>query len=134
MSLYHCIMSKTILVVEDTADLLIHITEVLQMEGWQVSCASNGEEALTKLVSSNPDLIITDLMMPEINGFDFIKLVRANVRWKEVPILVFSALPVHENEKIVFDLGANSYLKKPCTLDALVELVNQLMVDSLNRQ
>lgn len=125
-SLYPCRMAKIILVVEDTTDLLTSIVEVLHMEGYEVSHASNGREALSQLSILNPDLIITDLMMPEMNGFDFIGQVRENAKWKGILILVYSALPKNENEKKVLDLGADAYLKKPSTLEALVELVHQL--------
>lgn len=122
-------MPKHILVVEDTADLRTNIVELLRMEEYFVSYAMNGNEALGLLENIRPDLIITDLLMPEINGFDFIARVRENVQWKRVPILVFTAMPPHENEEKVLQIGANSYLKKPSTLDDLVEAVKKLLND-----
>ena len=120
-------MPKRILIVEDTADLLAHIVELLRMEGYLVTAVSNGREALKLLAKIQPDLIITDLLMPEMNGFDFIGQVRGHAIWNKVPILVFSAMPPHENEKKVLELGANSYLKKPATLETLIEAVNKLI-------
>ncbi len=120
-------MPKQILIVEDTADLRHNIVEVLSMEGFTVSDSANGEEALVLLETINPDLIITDLLMPKMNGFDLIQNIRQNIQWKNIPILVFSATPPIENEKRVLELGANSYLKKPSTLEALVDVVNKLI-------
>ncbi len=120
-------MTKKILLVEDTTDLRNNMIEVLLMEGHEVSGAANGGEGLTLLKKMKPDLIITDLLMPKINGFDFIKQVRESAKWKNVPILVFSAMPAQENEKKVLELGANVYLKKPSTLEVLVDVVNKLI-------
>ena len=120
-------MTKKILVVEDTIDLRNNIIEVLTMEGYEVSGAVNGKEGLTLLKKMKPDLIITDLLMPKINGFDLIKQVRENTKWKNVPILVFSAMPAQENGEKILELGANAYLKKPSTLEVLVEVVNKLI-------
>jgi len=120
-------MPKCIVVVEDTAALRASIVELLQMEEYKVSYASHGKEALALLEKVKADLIITDLLMPEMNGFDFIARVRENAKWKSIPILVFSAMPAHENEEKILRMGANSYLKKPSTLDDLLEAVNKLI-------
>jgi DNA-binding response OmpR family regulator len=124
-------MPKHIVIVEDTADLRVSIVELLRMEGYSVSSAMHGEEALTLLqkINPTPNLIITDLLMPEMNGFDFIARVRKNIKWQSVPILVFTAMPPHENEEKVLEMGANSYLKKPSTLEDLVEAVKKLTTD-----
>ena len=116
------------MVVEDTADLLAGIQELLLKEGYQVSAVRNGVKALKLLPLARPDLIITDLLMPEMNGFDLIRKVREETIWDAIPILVFSAMPAQENEKIVFDLGANSYLKKPGTVEALLVAMNKLLI------
>ena len=120
-------MSKKILVVEDTADLLDNIIDVLQSEGFAVLSASNGDEALERLSLELPALIITDIMMPGINGFELITKVRKNTRWQHIPILVFTAVPPEGNMEKAFELGASAYLTKPSTLDALVNTVNKLV-------
>ena len=122
-------MAKRILVVEDTAHLRENILELLSMEGYSVSSAQHGREGLSLLQESMPDLIITDLRMPEMDGFDFIARVRENKLWNGIPILVFSAMPPHENEKIILRLGANAYLKKPSALEDLVTAVKKLIDD-----
>ena len=120
-------MRKQILLVEDTIDLRANLLELLVMEDYLVTESANGEEAVHKMKKNIPDLIITDILMPKMNGFDFIKVVRENAKWKNVPILVFSATPSRENEKKVLELGAIAYLQKPSTLDALVNIVNKLI-------
>jgi DNA-binding response OmpR family regulator len=120
-------MKKQILLVEDTVDLRINLSELLKMEDYLVFESQNGEEAMLMLENINPHLIITDLLMPKMNGFDFIQNVRKNPKWKNVQIIAFSAMPAQENEKKVLELGANVYLKKPSTLDALIDVVNKLL-------
>jgi DNA-binding response OmpR family regulator len=120
-------MPKKIILVEDTADLRNNMAELLTMEKYEVLEAANGAEAMALLKRIIPDLIITDLLMPTMDGFDFIKAVRQNPNYKNVPILVFSATPAHTSEKKVLELGANAYLKKPSTLENLVSSVNKLI-------
>ena len=120
-------MPKHILVVEDTPALRTNIVELLRMENYSVSYANHGKEGLARLEETNTDLIITDLMMPEMNGFDFIARLRENPQWQQIPILVFTAMPAHENEEKVLRMGANSYLKKPSTLEDLLESVKKLI-------
>jgi CheY-like chemotaxis protein len=120
-------MPKQILIVEDTVDLMKNIFELLGMEGYQVTCAMNGKEALNQLKKTTPDLIITDLIMPVMDGFELIKQIRKNPALNSVPILVFSAMPPLEAEKKIKELGANSYLKKPSTLEFFVDAVNKLI-------
>ena len=62
-----------------------------------------------------------------MNGFEFINHVRENPDWKEISILVFSAMPLHENEKKILELGANHYLKKPSPLTALLDVVHKII-------
>lgn len=120
-------MSRHILVVEDTIDLRINIIELLHMEGYKVSWAAHGKQAIQLLEKIKPQLIITDLLMPELDGFELIEYVREQTHWKKIPILVFTAMPAHENEMKVLKLGANSYLKKPSTLDELLTEVKKLL-------
>jgi len=120
-------MTKQILLVEDTTDLRINMAELLTMEKFVVFEAGNGLEAMKLLERILPDLIITDLLMPIMDGFDLIRGVRGNPKYKSVAILVFSATPAHESEKIVLELGANAYLKKPSTLQNLISAVNKLI-------
>lgn len=121
-------MNKHILIVEDTKDLLANIQELLAMEGYDVWTANNGKEGLQVLNKVVPHLIITDLLMPILDGFEFIRCVRALPSLDHVPVLVFSAMPSEENEAKVLKLGANYYLKKPSTLEALLEAVTKLIL------
>ncbi len=120
-------MGKHILVVDDTVSLLTQIVEVLKMEGYFITSASNGHAGLMLLKKIKPDCIITDLLMPKMDGFEFITRIRSNLAWNHIPIMVFSAMPAHENEERILALGANLYLKKPSMLETLVTTVHNLL-------
>jgi CheY-like chemotaxis protein len=120
-------MRKHILVVEDTPDLLANIVDVLEMEGYSVSQSANGAEAIKVCQKRVPDLIITDLLMPKMNGFELIDQVRSKMNWSAIQILVYSAMPPVVNRKIVLTKGANFYLKKPSSVQSLITAVHQLI-------
>lgn len=101
--------------------------ELFLMEGFSVWTANNGKEGLAILDEAKPHIIVTDLLMPLVNGFDFITRVRAQETWKHIPILVFSAMPIKENKDKLLKMGVNDYLMKPSTLDNLLDAVTKLM-------
>ena len=103
-------MSKKIMVVDDEPRLVSVVEAYLKQEGFDVATASNGQEALFTARESKPDLIILDLMMPEMDGFEF---MRAHRREAETPIILLTA-KVEEDSKIIgLELGADDYVTKP---------------------
>lgn len=118
-------MPKLILIAEDTPDLLHQIRESLQMEGYEVISGDNGATALNLLSESTPDLIVTDLRMPVMDGFEFIRRVRENHQWNKIPILVFSSSPISEYEGRARGIGANQFLVKPCSMETFLQAVTK---------
>lgn len=103
-------MSKTILVVDDTASLRRMVQSYLTQEGFRVLTAADGREALLLARQERPDLIILDLMMPQMNGYDFL---RAYSKEGSAPIIVLTAR-VDESDKVLgLELGADDYVTKP---------------------
>jgi DNA-binding response OmpR family regulator len=103
-------MAKKILVVDDKAELRTLLKSYLSQEGFEVATASNGQEALYVARYEKPDLIILDLMMPEMGGYDF---MRAYSREANTPIIILTA-KLEENDKVVgLELGADDYVTKP---------------------
>jgi DNA-binding response OmpR family regulator len=103
-------MAKTILVVDDTASLRRMVQSYLTQEGFRVVTAADGHEALLVARQEQPDLIILDLMMPEMNGYDFIRAYNKDGR---APIIVLTAR-LEENDKVLgLELGADDYVTKP---------------------
>jgi DNA-binding response OmpR family regulator len=103
-------MAKTILVVDDTASLRRMVQSYLTQEGFRVVTAADGHEALRVARQERPDLIVLDLMMPEMNGYDFIRHYSRDGR---APIIVLTAR-LEENDKVLgLELGADDYVTKP---------------------
>ena len=103
-------MSKTVLVVDDTASLRRMVQSYLTQEGFRVVTAADGYEALSVARHEQPDLILLDLMMPNMGGYDFI---RAYNKEGQAPIIVLTAR-IEENDKVLgLELGADDYVTKP---------------------
>jgi DNA-binding response OmpR family regulator len=123
-------MSKKVMIVEDTADLLKNISEFLTMDGFDVISCINAQIAIDKLKDEIPDLIITDLSMPVMDGFEFIEKIRTNLLLANIPVAIFSARPMHENEARAISLGVAKYIKKPCPPDELLLSIHEVLKTS----
>jgi two-component system sensor histidine kinase/response regulator len=106
-------VGETILVLDDNYDLLTNIELILEMEGYQVLSACSGSEALTLLDQTRPDLIISDIMMPEIDGYEFYQRVRQNPELLTVPFIFLTAKGEREDIRFGKRLGVDEYLTKP---------------------
>lgn len=103
-------MAKTIMVVDDEKRLVSLVESYLNQEGYRVVTAFNGREALSVARSEKPDLIILDLMMPEMDGHEFIERYR---RDEQTPIILLTARVEEEEQVIGLELGADDYVTKP---------------------
>lgn len=123
----------TVLVVEDEKLLNDFITNVLEREGYKVQRALDGEEALQKIAESKPDVVILDLMLPKVNGFEVYRKIHSDERFKEIPVIICSALgrrSLHEDQKSVLG-GIMAYFTKPFDLKDLLSRV-KVAVESKN--
>ncbi len=112
---------------EFCVSLLENLRELLLMEGYAVAAATNGIEALGELEKEVPDLIITDLVMPQMDGFTFIREVKKQARLRRIPILIFSAKPMEEDGKRIAELGADSFVLKPSSTEVILDSVTALI-------
>lgn len=120
----------TILLVEDDSNLREIYGARLEAEGYKIASASDGEEALAASVRDKPDLIISDVMMPKISGFDMLDILRSTPETKNVKVIMMTALGQDEDRKRGEELGADRYLvKSQVTLEDVVNLVHQLLGD-----
>lgn len=113
-----------ILAVDDEQDILNSIRLVLEMEGYEVQTAHNPIEALQLMEECQPDLIISDINMPQMNGHDFFAQVRQNEEWITIPFIFLSTLNSPENVRTGYQLGADHYLPKPFSVEDLTIAVN----------
>jgi CheY-like chemotaxis protein len=120
-------MTKKILLVEDTIEALYNLRDLLRLEGFEIITATNGTDALLKLYSYTPDLIITDLRMPQMDGFELIEKVKKTAMLQSIPIIVFSANGSKENETRSILLGAHSFLKKPSSIEAILRSIHAVL-------
>jgi len=117
-------MSKTILVVDDAESLRTMVKSYLTQEGYRVVTAANGREALFVARQERPDLILLDLMMPELGGFEFIS---AHNRDGDAPIIILTA-KLEESDKVLgLELGADDYLTKPFSLRELTARIRAVL-------
>lgn len=121
-------MSHKVLIIEDDDFLRSLAVTKLEKEGFAVTMAANGQEGLAQVTTTAPDLIILDLMLPIMSGFDVLKTLKASDTTKNIKVIVFSNLGEESDIKTCLDLGANDYLVKAnFTLDELVEKIKELL-------
>jgi DNA-binding response OmpR family regulator len=124
-------MNKKILLIEDTSDLLLNLGDFLSMEGFTVFSCLSGRLAIKQLeLGEMPDLIVTDLSMRDMDGFDLIEWIRNSKHISHLPIAIFSARPILENQPRALALGVACYITKPCTPDDFVRSILQLLKDN----
>ena len=103
----------TVLLVDDHLPLLRNMAFLLEITGFTTLTASNGAEALQIMDACSPDLIISDVRMPIMDGYDFLKAVREDSRWQQTPFIFSSACYDLDDVLFGLDMGANDYLPKP---------------------
>ena len=106
-------MKKVILIADDSPTIRKFVSFSLKMKGFDIIAVNDGMEALEVLPKENIDLLITDLNMPNIDGFELIKSIRENQDYSEMPIIILSSLGANEEIERGISTGANSYLVKP---------------------
>lgn len=121
-------MSRKICIVEDTPDLLENLVDFLSLEGYDVVSCVNGVEALEKLAHYTPDVIITDLWMPVMNGFELIDKIKANPAWRTIPIVVFSAAPLQASERESLNAQIDGFIIKPVNMENFLDAINEYFI------
>ncbi len=121
-------MNGKILLVEDEPDLAMIIADTLRQQAYDVAIASNGEEGLSKFREGRFDIVIADVMMPKMDGFEMAKRIRMSSA--TVPLLFLTAKGSIDDVERGFDIGANDYLRKPFELRELIVRVRALLTPS----
>lgn len=106
-------MKRVILIADDSPTIRKFVAVALSVKGYEIITCSDGMEALEKLPNNKIDLLITDLNMPNVDGFQLIRSIRSNEEYKDLPIIVLSSLGNNEDIHRGLECGANSYLIKP---------------------
>jgi class 3 adenylate cyclase len=128
-------MPSRILIVEDAPANIQTLSTILKERGYQVSIATHGRQALEVLERIRPDLILLDIMMPEMDGFETCRRIKASTDWREIPIIFLTAKTDTGDIVRAFEMGAVDYVTKPFNAHELLARVNtHLTIDQLHRE
>jgi CheY-like chemotaxis protein len=120
----------SVLIVDDEPDFCQVVKEILSIDGMQVSEAHSVIQALATLAHSAPDLVLTDVMMPDIDGLDLVRSLRSEPSWSAIPAVVVSARVLEEDREAALQAGANAFLPKPFTARELRETIRPLLASA----
>jgi DNA-binding response OmpR family regulator len=123
-------MGKKIMVVDDEQDILSSVGQMLELNGYEVIKASDGRDCLDKLysLSINPDLILLDIMMPVVSGWDVVAKLKENSKWKSIPIVFLTA----KGDAMSVGMGglsARDYIVKPFDVKNLILRIKKILKD-----
>lgn len=116
---------KQIIIVDDDASILELFRDVLEGYGYDVKTFTRGWEALQAVSREHPDLIILDIMMPRVNGYEVCQIIKENSNTSHIPIIFLTALSHQEALRWAAEGGANDFLVKPCTPERLLKHVKR---------
>jgi len=116
-----------LLLVDDEPSIVKMVGKRLEIEGFEVLIAMDGQEALAKAQAELPDLIILDLMLPKLNGYEVCTMLKQDTRFQQIPIVMFTAKTQDKDEKMAMDCGANAFVRKPFRAQELLEKVRSLL-------
>jgi chemosensory pili system protein ChpA (sensor histidine kinase/response regulator) len=123
-------VKKMALVVDDSLTMRKVLSRILEREGLEVVTANDGVDASQKLQNITPDIILTDIEMPRMDGFEFALQVRDTPKLKAVPIIMISSRTAQKHRTIADDIGVNAFLGKPVQDEELMQHVHDLLEKS----
>ena len=121
--------TKTILIVEDESDMAEMYTQMLQRNGYGVERASGGVAAMKHLLHIKPDLILLDLMMPDVSGLEVLRFLRREPQYMDLPVVIVSAKSLPEDIEKGMLAGASVYLTKPIAYRELIQTIGALLAN-----
>ena len=120
-------MSKKVLIVDDEPNIVAALEFLLEKSGYQVQVAANGEEALARLDDFAPDLVLLDVMVPKVSGYEVCQRMRAQPKWRDIKIVMLSARGREVEVEKGMSLGADLYVTKPFSSAELVATIGGLL-------
>ena len=130
----HVVPVIKILLLEDNEDMRMYISDILSSEEVQVIEAGNGVEGQKRLMEGTPDLIISDVMMPDMDGFEFARFVRSKPEYRLTPLVMLTALSGMDDRIQAFDIGVSDYLNKPFNEKELKARITNLLALKAERE
>ncbi len=120
-------MAKKVLLAEDEKNVILGVRTCLDAVGYDVEIVEDGDEALNSVRREHPDLILLDLLMPKVDGYEVLKELKGNDVTKDIPIIVLTAKAEEEDRQRAMDLGAEDYMTKPFKPQELWDLLKQYL-------
>ena len=119
-------MIKRVLIVEDEPNIVESLSFVLTRDGFVASSALDGEAAVQRLRSDPPDVVILDLMLPKLNGFEVLKIAKSDPRLKTIPVMVLTAKGQAQDRRLAEEIGADAFMTKPFSNREIVQEMRRL--------
>ncbi|MCK9517132.1 MAG: response regulator [Ottowia sp.] len=119
-------MKPRVLITEDEPNIVESLTFILTRAGYEVSSVADGEAAMQRLRAERPDVMILDLMVPKLNGFEVLKRVKSDPALASLPVLVLSAKGQAHDRQMAEEIGADAFVTKPFSNRDLVERIGRL--------
>lgn len=120
-------MGKKILIVDDEKDLVETMTLRLEAAGYEVLCAYDGQDGLEKARDIKPDLILLDVMMPKMDGYQVCRMLKFDEDYKNIPIIMLTARGQEQDRKTGIDVGTNDYITKPFDSKDLLARIQKIL-------
>jgi len=120
-------MATRVLIAEDDRHLVESLTFVLERDGFEVSAVLDGEAAVQRLRADRPDMLILDLMLPKVNGFEVLKLVKADPALHSLPVLILTAKGQARDRRMAEEIGVDGFMTKPFSNREIVEAVRRVV-------
>ncbi|HJS18170.1 MAG TPA: response regulator, partial [Anaerolineales bacterium] len=122
----------TILLIEDTREVVMMLADYLEMAGYKLVTAQDGIDGLEQAKLTHPDIILMDIQMPRMDGFETTQKLRSDPEFKDIPIIALTALAMPNDRQRCLDAGMDEYMSKPVNLKTLVKTIQNLLFQEAN--
>ena len=118
---------KTALIIEDNPDILENTTEILMLAGFRVITANDGKAGVSSAISGKPDVILCDIMIPEMNGYEVMNTLKTNPLTAKIPFIYVTASAEKSEMLKALEMGADGYVRKPFDVDDLMQAIHKIL-------
>lgn len=123
-------MKKRILLTDDEPNIVLVVTKRLEIQGYEVLIARDGEEALKKVHELKPDLVLLDIMLPGVDGLNVCRILKSDEATRKIPVILFSARAQTWDKEAGREFGADAYVEKPFQPEELLTTIEKLLKSS----